>query len=55
MHDPRLPHLTIVKRILCYLHSTLEHGLFLSRTSTVEIVVYSDADWVGCPETQVHL
>lgn len=52
MHDPRLPHLAVVKRILRYLCGTLDYGLLLSRTSTAELVVYSDADWAGCSKTR---
>jgi hypothetical protein len=51
MHDPREPHLTTVKRILWYLQGTLDHNLLLCRASTSDLVVYTDADWVGCPDT----
>jgi hypothetical protein len=52
MHDPREPHLTAVKRILRYLQGTLDHGLLLRRASTSDLVVYTDADWVDCPDTR---
>jgi hypothetical protein len=29
MHDPREPHLTAMKRTLCYLWGTLDYGLLL--------------------------
>jgi hypothetical protein len=29
----------------------MEFGLLLHRSSTSELVVYSDTDWVGCPDT----
>jgi hypothetical protein len=48
---PREPHLTIAKRILRYLQGTLDHGLLLRRASTMDLVVYTDADWAGCPDT----
>jgi hypothetical protein len=51
MHDPREPHLSAVKRILHYLQGTLSHGLHL-QPSTPELVVYTDADWAGCPDTR---
>jgi hypothetical protein len=53
MHNPREPHLTTVKRILRYLQGTLtlDLGLFLHRTSTSDLVVYTDANWAGCPNT----
>jgi hypothetical protein len=52
MHDPREPHLLAVKRILRYLRSTVNLGLFVARTpSPSTLTVYTDADWAGCPDT----
>jgi hypothetical protein len=44
MHDPREPHLTAMKRILCYLQGTLDYGLLLRCSSNSDLVVYTDAD-----------
>jgi hypothetical protein len=52
MHDPRMPHLALIKRILRYLRGTLDHGLLLHRTDPSALVVYTDADWAGCPDTR---
>ncbi|XP_066373894.1 uncharacterized mitochondrial protein AtMg00810-like [Miscanthus floridulus] len=52
IHDPKEPHLAALKRILRYLQGTLSHGLTLHRSPPEELVVYSDADWAGCPDTQ---
>ena len=52
MHTPREPHLTALKRILRYLRGSLDFGLLLRPSSTSELVVYTDADWVGCPDTR---
>jgi hypothetical protein len=52
MHTPWEPHLTALKRILCYLRGSLEYGLLLRPSPTSELVVYTDADWVGCPDTR---
>ncbi|WVZ59387.1 hypothetical protein U9M48_009533 [Paspalum notatum var. saurae] len=52
MHDPREPHLTALKRLLRYLRGTVDYGLFLHRSSSAELVVYTDADWAGCPDTR---
>jgi hypothetical protein len=52
MHDPREPHYTLIKRILRYLHGTLDHGLHLRPTYVSALVAYSDADWAGCPDTR---
>jgi hypothetical protein len=51
MHDPREPHYMLIKSILRYLHGTLDHGLHLRTTDVSTLVAYSDADWVGCPNT----
>ncbi|WVZ86358.1 LOW QUALITY PROTEIN: hypothetical protein U9M48_033154 [Paspalum notatum var. saurae] len=52
MHDPREPHLTALKRLLRYLWGTVDYGLLLHRSSSTEFVVYTDADWAGCPDTR---
>jgi hypothetical protein len=50
MHQPLQPHWQAVKRILQYLKHTLSHGLLISRTSSLQLQAYSDADWAGCPD-----
>jgi hypothetical protein len=52
MHTSREPHLTALKRILRYLRGSLDYGLLLRPSLTSELVVYTDADWVGCPDTR---
>jgi hypothetical protein len=52
MHDPQEPHLTAMKRILRYLHGTSDYGLLLRRSSSSDLVVYTDPDWAGCPDTR---
>jgi hypothetical protein len=52
MHDPQEPHLTAIKRILRYLQGTTDYGLLLCRSSSSDLVVYTDADWVGCLDTR---
>jgi hypothetical protein len=49
MHNPREPHLTAMKHIMPYLQGTLEYDLILRRSSSSNLVVYTDADWAGCP------
>jgi hypothetical protein len=51
MHTPREPHLTALKRILRYLRGSLDYGL-LRPSLMSELVVYTDADWAGCPDTR---
>jgi hypothetical protein len=52
MHDLREPHLAALKRILRYIRGTLDLCLLVRPSSQIELVVYSDADWVGCPDTR---
>jgi hypothetical protein len=52
MHDPRKPHLTVMKRILRYLQGTPDYGLLLRRLSSFDLVIYTDTDWSGCPDTR---
>jgi hypothetical protein len=51
MHDPREPHLGAMKRILRYLQGILDLGLHLYRTTLADFIVYTNADWAGCPDT----
>ncbi|WVZ97141.1 hypothetical protein U9M48_042696, partial [Paspalum notatum var. saurae] len=52
MHDPREPHLATLKCILRYIRGTLhlKRILHLQPSSWCDLVVYSDADWAGCPD-----
>ncbi|WVZ98359.1 LOW QUALITY PROTEIN: hypothetical protein U9M48_043815 [Paspalum notatum var. saurae] len=52
MHDPWEPHLTALKRLLRYLRGTVDYSLLLHRSSSAELIVYTDADWAGCPDTR---
>jgi hypothetical protein len=52
MHDLQEPHLTAMKRILRYICGTPDFGLLLRRSSSSDLVVYTDADWAGCPDTR---
>ena len=51
MHDPRESHLAALKLLLRYVRGTVDLGLELHRSSSAELVVYTDADWAGCPDT----
>nr|XP_020162983.2 uncharacterized mitochondrial protein AtMg00810-like [Aegilops tauschii subsp. strangulata] len=52
MHAPRDAHWTAVKRILRYIRGTLDLGLSLQASSSMDLTAYSDADWAGCPDTR---
>ena len=47
MQAPTDEHWSAVKRILRYLKSIIQYGLFLSRHSSVQLTSYTDADWAG--------
>jgi hypothetical protein len=49
---PREPHLTVAKQILRCLLGTLNYDVLLRSSPTSELVVYTDADWVDCPNTR---
>jgi hypothetical protein len=49
MTTPRLVHYVAVLRILYYVKGALFHGLPFSSYSSLDLRVYSDADWAGDP------
>jgi hypothetical protein len=49
MTAPRSVHYAVVLRILRYVKGTLFHGLHFSSHSSLDLRVYSDADWAGDP------
>lgn len=52
MHDPRENHLNALKRILRYVKGTISYGIKMTRSTSLSITSYSDADWAGCPSTR---
>jgi hypothetical protein len=47
---PTTAHWAAVKRILRYLHSTLDMGLCITKTGSSLLSAFSDADWAGNPD-----
>nr|GEW23704.1 ribonuclease H-like domain-containing protein [Tanacetum cinerariifolium] len=47
IHDPRDPHFTALKRILCYVRGTLDYDMHLHVSSTTQLSAYTDVDWAG--------
>ena len=47
MHCPMTGHWSAVKRLLRYLHGTLNHGLYFRKSSPLSLHAFSDADWAG--------
>jgi hypothetical protein len=52
MHNPRESHLVALKCLLRYVQGTIDYVLVLHRSPSAELVVYTDADWAGCPDTR---
>jgi hypothetical protein len=46
--SPRSSHRTAVQRIIRYLKHTPEFGILYSTSSSLDLVGFSDADFVGC-------
>ncbi|KAM6543699.1 hypothetical protein CsatB_008146 [Cannabis sativa] len=47
MQKPLQSHWLAVKRILRYVAGTLQHGLHLTKSSSLELTAYCDADWAS--------
>lgn len=47
MHQPRAPHLQVVKHIFRYLADIATHGLFLHKQPCLQLRAYANADWAG--------
>ncbi|GJR59649.1 retrotransposon protein, putative, ty1-copia subclass [Tanacetum coccineum] len=45
MHAPTENHWSAVKRILCYLHGTVEHGMLIRRSSSSTLQAFTNMLW----------
>jgi hypothetical protein len=52
MHAPRDSHWALIKRILCYIRDTTQHGVHLLASSDALVTTYSNADWARCLDTR---
>jgi hypothetical protein len=53
MYNPLEPHRAVMKHVLRYRRGSLDFGLHLRHSaSSSELMVYTDADWAGCPDTR---
>jgi hypothetical protein len=41
-----------MKRILRYLQGAPDYGILLRRPSGSDLAIYTDTDWVDCPNTR---
>jgi hypothetical protein len=48
LHSPSSVHWVAVKRILRYVHGTVNLGLNIRRSNSMIVSAFSDADWAGC-------
>jgi hypothetical protein len=46
--SPRSSHQTVVQQIFRYLKHTLEFGIWYSASSSLDLIGFSDVDFVGC-------
>jgi transposase InsO family protein len=51
-HAPTSVHMGAVMRIIRYIKSSLSRGLFLSSSSSLDLIAYTDADWGGDPNNR---
>lgn len=45
MHKSTTTHWTAVKRLLHYLKHTIFHGIHIRKSSSSQLITYTDADW----------
>lgn len=48
LHTPTSRHMSAVKRILRYIHGTINIGLRITRSRSILVSAFLDADWGGC-------
>jgi hypothetical protein len=46
MHDPKTQNMSTLKRIIRYIHGTIDFGLHLYPSSVSKLVSYTDVDWL---------
>lgn len=52
MQSPRAPHFDVVVRCLRYLLTDPSMGLFMSATSSFDLVAFCNSDWERCPDSR---
>lgn len=49
----RESHFNALKRVLRYIKGTIQHGLQMYKSSSYDLIAYTDADWAGCPSIRL--
>lgn len=52
MDETTVENFQAVKRVCRYLQGTLTHGIQIFKKGPMNLIAYSDADWVGCQYTR---
>ncbi|KAF5447682.1 hypothetical protein F2P56_033214 [Juglans regia] len=52
MHAPRVPHMTVATRALCYIKGYPGQGIFFPSSNNTHVSAYTDSDWVNYPITR---
>lgn len=52
MHDSKTQHMSSLKRIICYIHGTIEFCLHMYSSSINKLISYIYTDYAGCPYTR---
>ncbi|XP_071718255.1 uncharacterized mitochondrial protein AtMg00810-like [Rutidosis leptorrhynchoides] len=52
MHDPRETHINAIKRILHYIQGATPLGLRIMKSSSHNLIAYTNAKWGGYPESR---
>ncbi|XP_070005971.1 uncharacterized mitochondrial protein AtMg00810-like [Nicotiana sylvestris] len=52
MQDPKKPHLDVAYRVLRYLMKGPGFGLFMSSSSSFQLLAFCDLDWATCPDSR---
>lgn len=52
MHCPTNVDWKATKILLCYLKGTIQYGLFLVQSPSLDLHCFVDSDWAGCHDNQ---
>jgi len=54
LDKPTMQHFRAAQRVLRYLKSCPGKGVFFPRSSSFQLLGFSDADWGGCPDSRQY-